>query len=184
MHPGNQNQNQNQLASPFALRQSTQQQPLRPQIMFQVIDNSALAEENSITGKLTGGFSISKSCKQLAQNSTSIIDGKTFNIMTVECPFSSLISSRAASAMTTTSNQSNVGNNNNLLASLSKLINANGIMQTKLFEYKGPGRTYRLALIVSNQLFSTPANSPTQEKPDILKYTQLIDTTANTLKFR
>ena len=35
-------------------------------------------------------------------------------------------------------------------------------MQAKLFEYKTPDRTYRLALIVSNQLFSASSTS-TQE---------------------
>jgi hypothetical protein len=178
MHAGN----QSELAgNPFGQGQST---PLRPQIMLQVINNSALAEINSMSTKLTGGLSISKNCRQLAQNSTSTISGKTFNVMTVECPFSTPMGSRGAAA--TTSNQSNFGNssNNNILSSLSKSINANGIMQTKLFEYKGADRSYRLALVVSNQLFSTNSNSTPQEKPDITKYTKFIESRASTLKLK
>jgi hypothetical protein len=41
-------------------------------------------------------------------------------------------------------------------------MNPHGVMQAKLFEYKTPDRTYRLALIVSNQLFSASSTS-TQE---------------------
>ena len=58
-------------------------------------------------------------------------------------------------------------------------LNPNAVMQAKLYEFKTPDKTYRLGLIVSN-LFSSQAS----EKPDISKYTQLLDTTANTLKFR
>jgi hypothetical protein len=91
-----------------------------------------------------------------------MISGKTFNVMTVKCPFSSLMGSRGDA--TTTSNQSNFGNGgNNIPSLLSKSINTNGIMQTKLFEYKGADRSYRLALVVSNQLFSTNSNSTPQE---------------------
>ncbi len=36
-------------------------------------------------------FSISKVCKPLSQNTTSLIDGRTFNVATIECPLSSLM---------------------------------------------------------------------------------------------
>ena len=103
---------------------------------------------------LKGGLSISKNCKQLARNSTSIISGKTFNVITVECPFSSLMGSQG---MGTTSIQSIFGNrsNNNILSLMSKSIIANGMMQTKPFEYNGSDRTYKLAIVVCNQLFSS-----------------------------
>ena len=47
---------------------------------------------------------------------------------------------------------------------MSKSIIANGMMQTKPFEYNGSDRTYRLAIVVSNQLFSTNSNSTPQKK--------------------
>jgi len=47
-------------------------------------------------------------------------------------------------------------------------------MQSKLYEFKTPDKTYRLGLTVSN-LFS----SQTSEKADISKYTQLLDSTAD-----
>ena len=50
-------------------------------------------------------------------------------------------------------------------------LNTNAIMQSKLYEFKGPDKIYRLALIVSN-LFTS--NSQTSKKPDISKYTQLL----------
>ncbi len=79
--------------------------------------------------KLKGILSISKNCKQLARNSTSTISGKTFNVIMVECPFSSLMGSQGAAA--TTSIQSIFGNrsNNNILSLISKSIIANGMMQ-------------------------------------------------------
>jgi len=99
--------------------------------MLQIINNSVLAKINSMSTKLKGGLSISKNCKQLARNSTSMIGGKTSNVITVECPFSSLIGSQGAAA--TTSIQSIFGNrsNNNILSLMSKSIIANGMMQTK-----------------------------------------------------
>jgi hypothetical protein len=122
-------------------------------IMLQIINNSDLAKINSMSTKLNGGLSISKNYKHLARNSTSMISGKTFNVITVECPFSSLMGSQGAAA--TTSIQSNFGNrsNNNILSLMSKSIIANGMMQTKPFEYNGSDRTYKLAIVVCNQLF-------------------------------
>jgi hypothetical protein len=56
-------------------------------------------------------------------------------------------------------------------------------MQAKLYEFKGPDKTYRLAIFVSN-LFRSSSAPQSSEKPDISKYTQLIDTTAYSSKFR
>lgn len=175
MHPGNQSE------SLFTSKL------LQPQIILQVINNSDLAsfssegEDNNTLNPT--GFSVAKICKPLAQNSTSVIDGKVFNVATVECPFSSLMGSSGIS--TALSNQSNFGSNDindnsggARPSSIFKSLNPNAVMQTKLYEFKGSDKTYRLAIVVSN-LFSS--NS---EKPDISKYTQLIDTTANTLKFK
>jgi hypothetical protein len=68
--------------------------------MLQIINNSALAKINSMSTKLKGILSISKNCKQLARNSTSTISGKTFNVIMVECPFSSLMGCQGAAATT------------------------------------------------------------------------------------
>ena len=38
---------------------------------------------------------------------------------------------------------------------MSKSINAHDIIQTELFEYKAADRTYKLAIVVCNQLFSS-----------------------------
>jgi hypothetical protein len=180
MHPGNESQ------SPFAISPPLTQ----PQILLQVINNSDLAGLSSEQGN-PGAFSVSKICKQLAQNTTSVIDGKTFNIATVECPLSSLMGSEEAGAPPRgSSNQSSFGSNDNVDNSGSSgglfkslKLNPNAVMQAKLYEFKGPNKTYRLAVFVSN-LFGSPSTPQRSEKPDISKYTQLIDTTANTLKFR
>jgi len=150
--------------------------------MLQIISNSALAKINSKSTDLKGGLSIFKNRKQLARNSTLMICGKTFNLITVECHLSSLRGSQGAAA--TKSIQSNFGNrsNNNILSLMSKSITGNGIMQTKPFEYNGSDRTYRLAIFVCNQLFSSNSNYTPQDKPDITKYTKFINSTASTLK--
>ena len=86
------------------------------------------------------------------------------------------------SSMGSSSNQSNFGPaGGGGIGGLFKTLNLNpnAVMQAKFYEFKTPDKTYRLGLIVSN-LFS----SQSSEKPDISKYTQLLDTTANTLKFR
>lgn len=179
MHPGNESQ------SPFAISPPLTQ----PQILLQVINNSDFAALSSEQGN-PGAFSVSKICKQLAQNTTSVIDGKTFNVATVECPLSSLMRSEEAGAPQIGSGkQSNFGSNDNINNSGSRealfkslKLNPNAVMQAKLYEFKGPGKTYRLVIFVSN-LFGS-SSTPPSEKPDISKYTQLIDTTANTLKFR
>ena len=56
------------------------------------------------------------------------------------------------------------------------------MMQTKPFEYNGSDRTYKLAIVVCNQLFSSNSNYTLQDKPDITKYTKFINSTAGTLK--
>jgi hypothetical protein len=68
--------------------------------MLQIINNSALAKIYSMSTNVKGGLSIFKNCKQLAQNSASMISCKTFNVITVECPFSSLMGSQGAAATT------------------------------------------------------------------------------------
>jgi hypothetical protein len=174
MHPGNENKS----SSPFGISLPP---PFftQPQMTLQVINNSELAALSSEGGG--GGnpraFSISKNCKPLAQNTTSVIDGKTFNVATVECPLSSLM----RSAVGNNENISNSGAAGIFTSRIFKSLNPNAVMQAKLYEFKGPDKTYRLAIFVSN-LFSPSSQS--SEKPDITKYTQLIDTTANTLKFR
>ena len=183
MHPGSE-RNQSQSSSllgmssiPFA----------RPQIILQVLNNSDVAAFSSEIGN-PQAFSMSKVCKPLVQNTTSVIDGRAFNVATIECPLSSLTRAQEEDAgsigMGSGSNQSNFGSANGggggiggLFKSLN--LNPNAIMQAKFYEFKTPDKTYRLGLIVSN-LFS----SQTSEKPDISKYAQLLDTTANTLKFR
>src|SRR5919197_2742236 len=176
MHQGSENQSQSSLfgmsSIPFA----------RPQMILQVLNNSDVAAFSSEIGN-PQAFSISKVCKPLAQNATSVIDGRTFNVATIECPLSSLMKAQQENAgmpsMGSSSNQSNFGpgNGGGLFKSLN--LNPNAVMQAKFYEFKTPDKTYRLGLIVSN-LFS----SQTSEKPDISKYIQLLDTTANTLKFR
>lgn len=176
MHPGSErNQSSSSsltdIISPVALAQ--------PQMMLQILNNSDLADVEEGNPQ---AFSISKVCKPLAQNTTSVIDGRTFNIATIECPLSSLINAQMGSMMSSSmgsSNQSNFGGGGvgGLFKSLN--LNPNAVMQSKLYEYKTPDKTYRLGLVVSN-LFSSDSAS----KPDISKYTQLLDTTANTLKFR
>jgi hypothetical protein len=175
MHPGNENKS----SSPFGISLPP---PFftQPQMTLQVINNSDLAALSSEGGGGGGGnpraFSISKICKPLAQNTTSIIDGKTFNVATVECPLSSLMRSAGGN----NENISNSGAAGVFTSRIFKSLNPNAVMQAKLYEFKGPDKTYRLAIFVSN-LFSPSSQS--SEKPDITKYTQLIDTTANTLKF-
>jgi hypothetical protein len=179
MHPGSENNQSSSsplsdIISPIALAQ--------PQMTLQVLNNSDLAD---IEQENPQAFSISKVCKPLAQNTTSVIDGRSFNVATIECPLSSLINAQMKRMMPSmsgsSSNQSNFGSTSGGIGGLFKSLNLNpnAVMQSKLYEFKTPDKTYRLGIVVSN-LFS----SQTSEKPDISKYTQLLDTTANTLKFR
>jgi hypothetical protein len=131
---------------------------IQPLMLLQVLNNSAISKLG------LPEFSISKDCKELAANSTSIIDGKTFHVSTLECPFSS------ASA--------DLGFNVSAAAP-SKEFNVKGIGQSKIYEYKTTDRTYRLALLVSSPLFGS-----SQEKPDNTKYIPLVDATAKSLKLK
>jgi hypothetical protein len=174
MHPGSENQSQ-----PSSLFSMSSIPFARPQMMLQVLNNSDVAAFSSEIGN-PQAFSMSKFCRPLAQNTTSIIDGRTFNVATIECPLSSLMKAQEEGGGDSSSNQSNFGPGGlggGLFKSLN--LNPNAVMQAKFYEFKTPDKTYRLGLIVSN-LFSSQAS----EKPDISRYTQLLDTTANTLKFR
>jgi len=180
-HPGSENQSSSSLSdiiSPVVLAQ--------PQIVLQVLNNSELSdgEENQ------QAFSISKVCKPLAQNTTSVIDGRGFNVATIECPLSSLMAAQMKGMMSSmgggsssSSNQNNfaAGGGGGRIGGLFKSLNLNpnAVMQSKLYEFKTSDKTYRVGIIVSN-LFS----SQSSERPDVSKYAQLLDTTANTLKFR
>ena len=183
MHPGSE-RNQSQSSSLFGMSSIPFSQP---QMILQVLNNSDVAAFSSEIGN-PQAFSISKVCKPLTQNTTSVIDGRTFNVATIECPLSSLMKAQGGGgsipSMGSGSNLSNFGSANGggggiggLFKSLN--LNPNAVMQAKFYEFKTPDKTYRLGLIVSN-LFS----SQTSEKPDISKYSQLLDSTANTLKFR
>jgi hypothetical protein len=68
----------------------------QPQMMLQVLNNSDLADVEEANPQ---AFSMSKVCKPLAQNSTSVIDGRTFNVSTIECPLSSLINAQMGRMM-------------------------------------------------------------------------------------
>jgi hypothetical protein len=161
----------------------------QPHMLLQVLNNSQLASLSTEEGGNPGGFSISKICKPLAQNTTSNIDGKTFNVATVECPLSSLMGSGSGvqgAPSVGSNNQSSFGSNNGIGSSgivKSLKLNPNAIMQAKLYEFKGPEKTYRLAVFVSN-LFNSSSTPQSSEKPDISKYIPLLDTAATTLKFR
>src|SRR5919202_4536162 len=90
MHPGNESENQSQSSSLFSMSSI----PFaRPQMMLQVLNNSDVAALSSEIGN-TQAFSTSKVCKPLAQNTTSVIDGRTFNVATIECPLSSIINAQ------------------------------------------------------------------------------------------
>ncbi len=122
---------------------------------LQVLNNSDLA---GVEQENPRAFSISKICKPLAQNTTSVIDGRTFNVATVECPLSSLINAQMKRMMPSmggsSSNQSDsaAGGRGGRIGELFKSpnLNPNALMQSKLYEFKTPDKTYRLGLTVSN----------------------------------
>jgi hypothetical protein len=165
MHPGNESQYLRNLLN-------RENPVINPVILVQSLNNSVI-------NKLSlPNFSISKNCKELAANSTSILSGKTFHVYTIECPFSKLLSG------VSTNNQSGASSNSgNASTTLPKNFNINGVGQTKVYEYKTPARTYRLMLVVSSPLFSSVQPTAIQ-KPDISKYVPVIDATAKTLKIK
>jgi hypothetical protein len=146
---------------------------MKPAILLQALNNSEISKLN------LPAFSISKYCKELVANSTSILNGKTFHIYTIECPFSKLQSSGGGDR----SVNSTLGGNNNA-STLSKNFNINGVGQAKVYEYKTADRTYRLMLVVSSPILSSSASSAAKEKPDISKYIPVIDATVKTLKIK
>jgi hypothetical protein len=78
MHPGKDNQ-----SSLFGLALSI---PFwQHKMILQVLNNSNSAASSSEKGILQT-LSTTDVCKQLSQNSTSIINGRTFHVATVECP--------------------------------------------------------------------------------------------------
>ena len=167
MHPGNESQYLRNLLNKV-------NPVINPVILVQSFNNSVI-------NKLSlPNFSISKNCKELAANSTSIVSGKTFHVYTIECPFSKLFSG------VSTNNQSGGSSNrgtSNASTTIPKNFNINGVGQTKVYEYKTPARTYRLMLVVSSPLFSS-AQPTANQKPDISKYVPVIDATAKTLNIK
>jgi len=160
-----------------------QRHAINPIIMLQSVNNSEIRKMH------LPSFTISKYCKELAANATALIDGKTFQTYTVECPFSKLYS-----GVSKNFNSTNNGNNNANTSGFGttssftpKNFNINGVGQSKVYEYKTPNRTFRLMLVVSSSLFSSSGSRSSlnaQDRPDITKYIPLIDTTAKTLKIK
>lgn len=174
MHPGVENRSSFAFSIPFSSSQ--------PLMSLQVINNSQPAGLSSGEGNNLQALSPSKVCNPLIQNTTSVIDGKTFNVATLECPLSSVLRAAEQRIQSMGIVSSSSGNHSNFASSgamsgMFKSLNPNAIMQAKVYEFKGPDKTFRLSLVVSN-LFA----ASTTEKPDISKYGQLLDTTANTLK--
>jgi hypothetical protein len=167
MHPGNESQ--------FLSNLFNRENPvIKPAILLQALNNSAISKLN------LPAFSISKYCKELAANSTSILNGKTFHVYTIECPFAKL---RSSGGGADSGVNSNLGGSNNA-STPSKNFNINGVGQAKVFEYKTADSTYRLMLVVSSPLLSSSASSTAKEKPDISKYIPVIDATIKTLKIK
>ena len=167
MHPGNESQFLSNLFS-------RENQVIKPAILLQALNNSEISKLN------LPAFSISKYCKELVANSTSVLNVNTFHIYTIECPFSKLQSSGGGAD---SSVNSTLGGNNNA-STPSKNFNTNGVGQTKVYEYKTADRTYRLMLVVSSPILSSSASSAAKEKPDISKYIPVIDATVKTLKIK
>lgn len=167
VHPGNESQYLRNLLN-------RENPVINPVILVQSLNNS-------IIHKLSlPNFSISKNCKELAANSTSVVNGKTFHVYTIECPFSKLFSGVSTNKQSGAS--SNLGGNNTITTP-PKNFNINGVGQTKVYEYKTPARTYRLMLVASSPLFSS-AQPTANQKPDISKYVPVMDATAKTLKIK
>ena len=167
MHPGNESQYLRNLLN-------RENPVINPVILVQSLNNSVIHKLSLPT------FSISKYCRELASNSTTELNGKTFHVYSIECPFSKLLSGAFGNNQSGASN--NIGSNNTTTAP-PKNFNINGVGQTKVYEYKTPDRTYRLLLVVSSPLFSS-SQATTIQKPDLSKYIPVIDATAKTLKLK
>jgi hypothetical protein len=169
MHQGN----ESQYLKDFQNHQ-TSKNVIKSIIILTVTNNSAINELH------LPQFAVSEFCKQLTANSTSTLNGKSFQAYTVECPFSSLntLMGNKTGTASSSSSISSGGTHEDL--------NTKGVGQFKVFEHKTTDRTFRLMLLVTNPLFTSSVSSsiPAQEKPDITKYVPLIDTTANTLKIK
>jgi len=200
MHPGNESQYLRNLLN-------RENPVINPVILVQSLNNSVIHKLSLPT------FSISKYCRELASNSTTELNGKTFHVYSIECPPTFSISKycRELATNSTTelngktfhvysiecpfskllsgafgNNQSGASNNigsNNTTTAPPKNFNINGVGQTKVYEYKTPDRTYRLLLVVSSPLFSS-SQATTIQKPDLSKYIPVIDATAKTLKLK
>ncbi|HEY7573483.1 MAG TPA: hypothetical protein VH796_19145 [Nitrososphaeraceae archaeon] len=166
MHPGNESQYLRNLLN-------RENPVVNPVILVQSLNNSVIHKLSLPT------FSISKNCRELAANTTSALNGKTFQVYTIECPFSKLLSG----AIGNNSGTSNNIGSNSAAPTLPKNFNTNGVGQTKVYEHKTPDRTYRILLVVSSPLFSSN-NATAIKKPDISKYIPVIDATAKTLKLK
>lgn len=178
--PGTLSEHQANLAALFNKTAQIKPRPIEPSITLQVINNNQVNKFSF----LPLDISFSKYCRQLTANSTSLIDGKTFNVMTIECPLSSLISKVFSSTLNNQQNTSLQPNNSLMTndtnsSTNNSLSEGNLLSQSKIFEYKTSTKTYRLALSVSNSIFSP---SIEKEKPDINKYSSIIEDVSKTLK--
>jgi hypothetical protein len=114
--------------------------------------------------------SLDGSIRFLEPNSTVTIDGKSFNVFTMECKW-----------------ETDYGGGDEMLlgnlseASAGSAMHGSTTEISKTYRYESPERIYSLQLKVSKDLFSSSQNIP-QNVIDIKKYTPLIDEAAKSLK--
>jgi hypothetical protein len=175
MHQGTESEYQDRLFSPPSGDNVIENEPImtlessdRAQMQF---IQSGLGEEPLVAEVAPASQceSLDGSIRFLEPNSTVTVDGKAFDVITMECKWETDLGG----------GEMQMGDFND--PSLDSALKGSSTEVSKTYRYESPERIYSLQLTVSKDLFSEDQNIP-QIVIDIKKYTPIIDAAVQTLK--
>jgi hypothetical protein len=178
MHPGTEAEYMNRLLNPPSLDGNDVNDPT---MTLESNDKAQLQYSQSLLGEMPPVaetapadqcISLGGSIRFLEPNSTATIDGKVFNVITMECKWK----------IDQSNNETQIENLNDSLSG-SSTSSGSSTEVSKIYRYESPERIYSLQLKVSKDLY-TDSQNISQNVIDIKKYTPIIDTAIQTLKIK
>jgi hypothetical protein len=175
MHPGTEAEYMDRLLNPPSLDGNNENDPT---MILELSDKAQLQYSKSLLGEMppVAETAPADQCKSLGgsicflePNSTATIDGKVFNVFTMEYKWETDQSN----------NEMQIENLNDSLSGSTSYGSSTEVSKT--YRYESPERIYSLQLKVSKDLYDDSQNI-SQNAIDIEKYTPIIDTAVRTLK--
>lgn len=169
MHPGTEAEFLDRLLTPpSSADANNDDNDIIPTMTLEANDKKQLQMAQSFLSDMTSTSDTVSQCSSLEPNSTTTINGKLFNVSTMECTYSS--------------NDTQMGDSG--VADLGLTMPALATIEVlKRYEHESPDKEYSLQLTISKDVLLESQNV-LENAIDTHKYTPIIDTAAKTLKLK